>query len=146
MTLCHILPVSEELVNSYSQIHIYIYIYTYNGRYLHFLDYCPHLRRHVYHKVSVVVRFGLLQLVGMSSLTLYFAYRGRLLVPQTMFNGCQLSPVNFPAESSPLLSSGIELTLFGYVTGSNQRLYPLYHVFLRTSVYENNIHNTSSQK
>ena len=41
-----------------------------------------------------------------------------------------LSPVNFPSESSPLPSPGIELTLFGYVTGSNQRLYPLCHVSL----------------
>ena len=38
----------------------------------------------------------------------------------------------FPSESS----LGIELTLFGYVTGSNQRLYPLCHVSLRTSVSE----------
>ena len=48
----------------------------------------------------------------------------------------QLSPVNFPTESSPLTSPSIELTTFGYVTGSNQRLHPLYHVSLRTSVYE----------
>ena len=45
---------------------------------------------------------------------------------------CQLSPVNFPSESSPLLSPGIELTFFGYITGSNQRLYPLYHVSSKT--------------
>ena len=43
------------------------------------------------------------------------------------------SPVNFPSASSPLPSSGIELTLLGYVTGFNQHLYPLY---LRTSVSE----------
>ena len=37
----------------------------------------------------------------------------------------QLSPVNFPSECFPLPSPGIELTLFGYVTGSNQRaMYP----------------------
>ena len=48
----------------------------------------------------------------------------------------QLSPVNFPFESSPLLSMNIELTLFEYVTGSNQRLYLLCHVSLRTSVYK----------
>ena len=53
-----------------------------------------------------------------------------------MFNGCQLSPVNFLFESSPLSSLGMELTLFGYVTGSIQRLYPLSYVSLRTSVYE----------
>ena len=47
-----------------------------------------------------------------------------------------LSPVNFPSESSPLPSPGIELILFGYVIGSNQHRYPLYHVSLRTSVYE----------
>ena len=49
---------------------------------------------------------------------------------------CQLSPVNFHSESSPLSSQGIELTLFGYVTGFNQRPYPLYRVSLRTSVYD----------
>ena len=44
-----------------------------------------------------------------------------------MFNGCQFSPVNFPSESSPLPSPSIELILFGYVPGSNQRLYALCH-------------------
>ena len=44
----------------------------------------------------------------------------------------QLSPVNFSTESSPLLSPSIELTLFGYVTGSNQHFYSLCHVSLRT--------------
>ena len=34
--------------------------------------------RHVYHNVSAVVRSGLLQVVGMSNFTLYFAYRYRL--------------------------------------------------------------------
>ena len=48
--------------------------------YLLFPDYCPHLCRHVYHNVSTVVRSGLLQVVGMSNLTLYFAYRGRLFL------------------------------------------------------------------
>ena len=43
-----------------------------------FFDYCPHLCRHVYHNVSAVVRSGLLQLVEMSNLTLYFAQQGRL--------------------------------------------------------------------
>ena len=46
--------------------------------YLHFSDYYPHLRRHVYLNVSAVVRSGLLQVVGMSNLTLYFAYRDKL--------------------------------------------------------------------
>ena len=54
----------------------------------------------------------------------------------SMLNGCQLSSVNFPLESCPLPLVGIELTLFGYVIGSNQRLYSLCHVYLRTSVYE----------
>ena len=36
----------------------------------------------------------------------------------------QLYPVNLPSESFPQPSPDIELTLFGYVTGSNQRLYP----------------------
>ena len=71
--------------------------------------------------------------VKLSSLFLYFTNRGWLF----MFIGCQLSPVYFHSENSALPSPGIELTLFfGYVTGSNQHLYPLYHVSLRTSVYE----------
>ena len=45
----------------------------------------------------------------------------------------QLSPVNFPSESSPLPSPGIELTLIGDVTGSNQRLYPLCHKWLSST-------------
>ena len=36
--------------------------------------YCPHLCCHVYHNVSAVVRFGLLQVVEMSNLALYFAH------------------------------------------------------------------------
>ena len=47
----------------------------------------------------------------------------------------QLSPVNFPSESSPLPSLGIEFTLIGYANESNQRLYPLYHVSLRKRLY-----------
>ena len=46
--------------------------------YLHFSDYCPHLCRHVYYNVSAVLRSCLLQVVGMSNVTLYFAYQGRL--------------------------------------------------------------------
>ena len=34
------------------------------------------------------------QVVGMSNLTLYFTYWGRLLVPWAMFNGCQLSVIS----------------------------------------------------
>ena len=41
-----------------------------------------------------------------------------------------------PSDSSPQSSPGIKLTLFGYATGSNQCLYPLYHVYLRTSACE----------
>ena len=107
--------------------------------YLHFSDYCPYLCRHVYHNVSVVVRSGLLQVVGMSNLTLYFAYQGRLFEfhePCLMDVSYQLSPVNFPSVSSPLPPPGIELTLFGYDTRSNQRLYSLCHVSLTMSVYE----------
>ena len=106
--------------------------------------------------------------------TLYFAYRDRLFSfhePCLMDVSYQLSPVYFPPESSSLPSPGIEFILFGYVTGSNQRLYPLYHVSLRTPPEEgrsvqrpkrydkhsdndednspknvNNVHNTSSQK
>ena len=50
----------------------------YYVHYLRFSDYCPHLCRHVYHNVLAVVRSGLLQVVEMSNLTLYFAYRGKL--------------------------------------------------------------------
>ena len=81
---------------------------------LHFLDYCPHLCRHVYH-VSSVVRSGLLQVVEMSSLNLYFAYRGRLFEFHElclMDVSYHLSPVNFHSESSPLSSAGIEQTVF----------------------------------
>ena len=51
----------------------------------------------------------------MSNIGLYFGYSVNY----------QLSPVNFPSESSPLPSPGIKLTLFGYVAESNQRLYLL---------------------
>ncbi len=108
--------------------------------YFHFSDYCHHLCRHVYDNVSAGVRSGLVQEVVMLNLALYFPYRGRLFQfyePCLMDVSYQLSPVNFPSESSPLPSPGIVLTLFfGYVTGSNQRLYPLCYVSLRTSVYE----------
>ena len=50
----------------------------YYAHYLHFFDYCPHLCCHVYHNVSDIVCSGLLQVVGMSNLTVYFTYRGRL--------------------------------------------------------------------
>ena len=57
---------------------VYISKMRYYVHYLHFSDYCPHLCRHVYHNVSAIVSSGLLQVVGMSNLTLYFAYRSRL--------------------------------------------------------------------
>ena len=41
-----------------------------------------HLCRHVYHNVSADVRSGILQVVGMSNLTLYFAYQSRLFMAQ----------------------------------------------------------------
>ena len=50
----------------------------YYVHYLNFSHYCAHLCRHVYQNVSAVVRSGLLQVVGMSKLTLYFANLGRL--------------------------------------------------------------------
>ena len=107
----------------------------YYVHYLHFSDYCLH--RHIVHNVSAVVRSGLLQVVRMSNLTLYFAYRVRLFHgPCLMDASYQLSPVHVLSESSLQPSPGIELTLYGYVTGSNQRLYPQYHVSLRTSVFE----------
>ena len=117
-------------------ISVLISVYISEMRYyvhLYFSDYCPRLCRHVPHNVSAVVRSGLLQVVRMPNLTLYFAHWSRLFKfhePCLMDVSYQLSPVNFPSESSPLPAPGIELTLFGYVTGSNQCLYPLYHVSL----------------
>ena len=55
----------------------WVEIFNIHGCYLHFSDYCPHLYRHVY-PISAAVHSGLLQVVGMSNLTLYFAYRGRV--------------------------------------------------------------------
>ena len=66
-------PQSERRV-----ITVYISEMRYYVHYLHFSNYCPHLCRHVYHNVSAVVRSGLLQGVGMSNWTLYFAHWGRL--------------------------------------------------------------------
>ena len=71
---------------------------------------------------SLSPRFGRLradfvQAAGMSNLSLYFAYSGRLFSfnePYLMDVSFQLSPVNFPAESYSLPSLGIELTLCGY--------------------------------
>ena len=71
----------------------------YYVHYLHFSDYYPHLCRHVYHNVSAVVHSGLLQMVGMSNLALYFAHMDRLFKfhePCFMDVSYQLSPVNFP--------------------------------------------------
>ena len=87
----------------------------YYVHYLHFSDYCPHLCRHVYCNASAVVRSGLLQVVRLSNLTLYFAHWGRLFLlhkPCLMDVTYQLSSVNFPSVSSPLHSPGIELTFF----------------------------------
>ena len=89
----------------------------------------------VYHNVSAVERSGLLQVVGMSNLTLYFAHRGRLFKfheSSLMDVNYQLFSVNFSSESSTLPSPGIGLTstLFGYITGSIQHFYPLCHVSL----------------
>ena len=73
----------------------------------------------------------------LSNLALYFAHRGRLLVPRAMLNGCQLSPVNFLTESSPLPSAGIELTLFlGISLDLTNAFIHCGHVSLGTSVYE----------
>ena len=82
----------------------------YYVHYLHFSEYFPHLCRHIYHKVSAVVRSGFLQVVEMSNLALYFAQRGRLFKvhePCLMEISHQSSPVNFPSESSPLSSTGM---------------------------------------
>ena len=66
--------------------------------YLHFSNYCPHLCWHVYHNVSAIVRSGLLQVVGISNLTLYFAYRGRLF----LFHKPCLMDVSYLLLISPL--------------------------------------------
>ena len=131
--MCSYIPLNTAIHSVYiSEMRYYVH-------YLHFSDYCPHLCHHVYQMFHPLYTLYLLQVVGMSNLTLYFTYQGRLFYfhePCLMDVSYQLSPVNFSSESSQLPSPGIEPTLFGYVTGSNQRLYPLCHVSLRTSVYE----------
>ena len=92
----------------YEVLSVYISVMRYFVHYLHFWDYCPHFCRHVYHSILTVVRSGLLQVVGMSNLIIYFGYRGWLFKFHDV--SYQLSPVNFPSESSPLPSPGIELT------------------------------------
>ena len=95
--------------------HTHIYIYN-----LHFSDYCPHLCRHVYHNAMFIITPCLSQRFGCRTLR-PSAYWGRLFLfhqPCLMDVSYQLSPVNFHFESSRLPSPGIELTLFGYVTGS----------------------------
>ena len=98
---------NERRLPNYIYIYIYIYIYTYThisdllstffnkclvwfsgistiigylipNPFLHYSDYCPHLGHYIYHNVSAVVRSGLLRVVGISNLTLYFAYQVRL--------------------------------------------------------------------
>ena len=109
-------------------ISVYISEMSYYVHYLHFSDCCPHLCCHVYHNVSAFVHSGLLQVVKMLNSVDCSSSTSYVLMDASY----QLSPVNFSSESSPLPSPGIELTLFGYVTGSNQRLYLLYHVFFWT--------------
>ena len=58
-------------------MYIYISEMRYYVHYSHVSDNCPHLCRHVNLNVSSVVRSGLLQVIGMSNLTLYFTHRGR---------------------------------------------------------------------
>ena len=134
MTIIHFNKLNLRHVSS--SISVYICEMRYYVHYLHFSDYCPHLCRHVYHNISAVVRSGLLQVVGMSNLTLYFAYQGR---PFEFHEPCLMDisylRLIFPSESSPLPSPGNELTLFRCVSGSNQRLYPLCHVSLKTSEF-----------
>ena len=118
---------------------VYISEMRYYVHYLYFSDYCPHVCRHVYHRVSAIIRTSLLQVVGMSNLAFYFTHRGRLFQfhePYLMDVSYLLYPVNFPSESSPLPIAGIDFTFLGYVTRSNQRLYSLCHESLRTSVYK----------
>ena len=103
----------------------------YYVHYLHFSDYYPHLCCHVYHNVSAVVRSGLLQVVGMSNLALYFTHRGKLFC----FHKPYLMDISYLLLISPLkvlhcLHEVLNTHTFGYVTGSNQRFYQLYHVSL----------------
>ena len=65
-------------INKYIYIYIYISEMRYYVHYLHFSDYYPHLCHHVYHNILVVVRSGLLQVVRMLNLALYFTHWGRL--------------------------------------------------------------------
>ena len=104
-----------------------IKLYTY-VHYLHFPDYCPHLCRHIYHNVLAIVRS--LLVVRMSNLTLYSAYRGRLF----WFHEPCLMDVSYLLLISPLkvlhCLHQVLNSLFGYLPGSNQCLYPLYHMSL----------------
>ena len=70
-----------------------------------------------------VVRSGLLQVVGISNLALYFAHR-------MDFSYLKLMKVIH------YLHQVLNSWPFGYVTGSNQPFYPLCHASLRTSVNE----------
>ena len=87
---------------------VYISEMRYYIHYLHFSDSCPHFWHHVYPNVSVVVRFGLLQVVGMSNLTLF------------SLNGVDCSNSTFSHEK-PLAAMEIlngyesQLLLFTYI-------------------------------
>ena len=96
--------------------------------YLHFSDYCPHLCCHVYHNISAVVRSSLLQVFGM--LALYFTHHEPCLMDISYLLLISLLKVLL------CLHQVLNSHSFGYVTGSNQHLYPLCHVSLRTSMYE----------
>ena len=66
----------------YTYISVYISEMRYYVHCLHFSDYYPHLCRNVYLNFSVVIGSSLLQVVGMSNLSLYFAYCGKHICPQ----------------------------------------------------------------
>ena len=61
-------------ISSKLQTSIYISEISYFVYYLHFSHYCPHLCCHGYYNFSAIIRSGLLQVVGMSNLSLYFTY------------------------------------------------------------------------
>ena len=61
----------------YWKVTVYISEMTYYVHYLQFSDYHPHLCHHFCHNVPAVVCTGLLQVVGMSNLTLHLAHRDK---------------------------------------------------------------------
>ena len=86
----------------------------YYVRYLHFLDYCPHLCRQIYHNVSPIVCSGLLQMVGMLNLTLNFASSSTSHVLRHW-----LDPVTYPKSVSSIPGEGSGELSEGKLTADN---------------------------